>query len=56
MVLANAMQIELTPDLRGFGDTDPRFMFLELGGQFLVQDLLAQNDAVVADVHSRAGD
>src|SRR5439155_3581928 len=56
MVLANAVQIKLASDFSGLGDADSRFVFLKLRGQFLVQNLFAQDDAVVAYVNSGTGD
>ena len=53
--LADAGQVKLALDLGRLGDVDARLLLLGLRGEFLVEDLLAENDAVVADVNARPG-
>jgi hypothetical protein len=56
VILANALNIELTLDFRGLGDVNPRLLFARLCRKFFVEDLLAQHDAIIADVNARTGD
>ena len=51
--LADAGNVQLPFDLRRLGDAHPRLLLLGLGGKLLVEDLLAQDDAIVADENSR---
>jgi hypothetical protein len=55
VLLANAIFIELPFYFRRFGDRHARFLLLGLRGEFLVQDVLAQHDAIVADVNAGTG-
>ena len=56
VLLADAGQIELALDLGGLGNAAVRLVLLDLGGEFLVQDLFAERDAVVADENAGALD
>ena len=56
MVLTNAIHVELAFDLGRFGNVNARLVLPGLRGQFFVEDLLAKNDAVVADINAGAGD
>jgi hypothetical protein len=56
VVLSHAMQVELAFNFRRFGDAQLRFLFPRLGGEFLIKHLLAQDNAVVANVYPGTGD
>ena len=56
VVLSDALQVELALDLRRFGNAGARFMLACLRGQFFIEDLLAENNAIIADVNARPGD
>jgi len=53
VLLAYAGQVKLALDLGGLGNAAARLVLLDLGGEFLVQDLFAERDAVVADENTR---
>ncbi len=55
VILADALQIELPFDFGGLGNADPRFVFARLR-EFLIKHLLAEDDAIVADINTGAGD
>ncbi len=55
VVLADATQVELALDFGRLGHLEARFLLPGLRGEFLVQDLFAENDAVVADVNAGSG-
>ncbi len=56
VVLADAAKIQLPANLRRFGHVQPGLLLFGLRCQFLIEHLLAENDAVVADKNSRTGD
>jgi hypothetical protein len=57
MFLANAVQVQVALDLRGFGDgLGGRRGLLGLDGQFLVENALAEQNAIVANVNARSLD
>ena len=56
VVLSDAVKVKLASDFRRLGHADAWLALLDLGRQFLVQHLFAEDDAVIADVHARAGD
>ena len=51
--LADAMQIELTLDFRRFRNMKFRRLLSAFGAQFLVENIFADDDTVVADVNTR---
>ena len=55
VLLADAKFIELALDLRWFWNREARFLLLGLCGEFLVEDVLAQDDAIIADINAGAG-
>ena len=55
-VLADAVLVQRRLDLLGLGDVELDRLFLLLSLQFLVEDVLADENAVVTDVHARPGD
>ncbi len=56
VLLADAGEVKLALDLGGLGDADARLLLLGLRGELFVEDLLAEDDAIVADVNARPGD
>ena len=56
VILADTVQVELPPDFGRLGNGDADTMFSRVRGLFLVEDVFAKNDAVVANVNARAGD
>src|SRR5207244_4450609 len=56
VVLPDAMQIKLALYFRRLGNRHARFVLSQLRCQFLIQDLLAKHDTVVADIDARTGD
>src|SRR5919108_2655514 len=52
VLLADAVQIELAFDLSGLRDVEPGKLLSALGPQLLVEDILAHDDATVADVNA----
>jgi hypothetical protein len=55
VVLADATEVKLAFNLGRLGDVEARLLLFGLGGQFLVQDLFAEGDAIVADVNAGSG-
>jgi hypothetical protein len=57
MVLANAVEVEMPFDFDrlGNGMDDLRLLLFGFNEQFLIEDVFAKDDAVVADVDARAG-
>src|SRR6185369_13996660 len=53
MFLADAMEVQLPFDFRGFRDVEFRQLLPMLRTQFLVEDVLADDDATVANVNPR---
>jgi hypothetical protein len=53
--LADAGEVKLTLEFRGLGDAGALLGFPGRCGKLLVEDLLAENDAVIADVNARSG-
>ena len=57
VLLADAIQVELAFDFRRLGNGElRRLCFLACSCKFLVEDVFAKDDAVVADVNARPGD
>jgi hypothetical protein len=56
VILPNALEVQLALDLGRFGDVDSRPMLAVLRGQFLIEDLFAKDDAIVANVNTRTRD
>jgi len=56
VVLTDALQIEQALDLGRFGDMHPAPVFPPLRGQFLIKDLFAENNAIIADIDAGTGD
>ena len=56
VVLSNTIQVELTFDFRRPGHGELWLMFAALKLEFAVEDVLAEDDAVVANVNTRSGD
>src|SRR5689334_18168882 len=50
------MQVKLVFDLSRFRDIDFGLLLAGLRSQFLIEDLLAQDDAIVADKNAGTGD
>ena len=55
VVLADARQVQPALNLGRFRGVSARFRLLGLRREILVQNLFAQEDAVVADINSRPG-
>ena len=55
VILADAMEVELPFDFSRLGNVEARQLFARVGGQFLVEDAFAKNDATVADINARPG-
>ena len=56
MLLADAIFIQLLFDFRGLGNRHARLLLFGLRRKFLVEDVLAENDAIVANVNAGSGD
>ena len=56
VVLANAMEIEVTFDLGRLRYLLDRGGFFRFGGEFLIEHVFAQHNAVVANVNAGTGD
>ena len=58
MILTDTMHVEMPLDIGGLGHVlhGSRLGFASLGQQFLIEHVLAKDDAVVADVDAGTGD
>ena len=56
LLLADTIKVKLPLDLRWFWHDKLRLFFVRLNLQFAVENVLAKNDAVIADVNARPGD
>jgi len=56
VILTDTAKVKLPLDLGRLWDADLWLLLLALGSQLFVQDLLAKDDAIVADVNARPGD
>jgi hypothetical protein len=57
LVLPNAIKVEMLLDVGRLGDLlDAGRRFFLFGKEFLIEDVLAKDDAVVADVNAGTGD
>jgi hypothetical protein len=56
MDLANAMLVQMALNFAGLGNGKLRGGLLGVGGQLLVENALAKQNAVIANVNGRTGD
>ena len=56
VLLTDAIFVELSLDIGGLGNRDARFGLLGLCRKFLIEDVLAKDDAIFANVNAGTGD